>query len=68
MGKKSSLAAPRRAQIVVLRDESYSESGINVKVVFRKTSVHTAFMNFQKSGTFNYKERRELPSKKKCLR
>ena len=52
MGKKSSLSENKRAKIVTLFNEGYSERQISVKVSCCKTAVHTAIVNFKTSGVF----------------
>lgn len=63
MGKKSSLSENKRAKIVTLFNEGYSERQISVKVSCSKTAVHTAIVNFKTSGSFRDKKRCGRPRK-----
>ena len=63
MGKKSSLSDNKRAKIVTLFNEGYSERQISVKVSCCKTTVHTAIVNFKTSGSFRDKKRCGRPRK-----
>ena len=63
MGKKSSLSDNKRAKIVTLFNEGYSERQISVKVSCCKTAVHTAIVNFKISGSFRDKKRCGRPRK-----
>ena len=63
MGKISSLSENKRAKIVTLCNEGYSERQISVKVSCCKTAVHTAIVNFKTSGSFRDKKRCGRPRK-----
>ena len=63
MGKKSSVSENKRAKIVTLFNEGYSERQISVKVSCCKTAVHTAIVNFKTSGSFRDKKRCGRPRK-----
>ena len=52
MGKKSSLSENKRAKIVTLFNEGYSERQISVKVSCCKKAVNNANVNFNTSGSF----------------
>ena len=57
MGKISSLTDVRRAQIVTLHRERYTERDIAAKLRCPKTSVHNVINKFNVDGTFHDRER-----------
>ena len=63
MGKKSSLSDVRRAQIVALHNEGYSERSISERVGCSKNAVHNAVVKFRKSGTYSDAKRSGRPRK-----
>ena len=63
MGKKSSLSETKRAQIVVLSEEGYSEREISAKMQCSKTAVHTALENFNNYGSYKDLKRSGRPKK-----
>ena len=63
MGKKSSLSETKRAQIVVLSEEGYSEREISAKMQCSKTAVHTALKNFNNYGSYKDLKRSGRPKK-----
>lgn len=63
MSKKSLLSSNRRAQIVIWRDEGYSEREVRVKIGCSKRTVHIAIVNFQNSRIFSDKDRSGHPRK-----
>ena len=57
MDKKASLPEVKRAQIVILQKEGYSEWQIWSCLKCSKTAVHTALVNFRNSGEYSDKKR-----------
>jgi len=47
MGKKRSLSEAQRAQIVILRQEGYTERAISERFAVSKTAVHQAVVKFK---------------------
>ena len=56
MGKKSSLSEVKRAEIVTLYKEKYSQREIAVKAGVSKTAVRNAVVKYQHDGTFKDKK------------
>lgn len=63
MGKNPSLKPEKRAQIVLLKEEGYSEREISQKLVCSKTAVHQALVKFQASGQYCDDSRSGRPRK-----
>ena len=53
MGKKRSLSEAQRAQIVILRQEGYTESAISERLAVSKTAVHQAVVKFKNCGPYS---------------
>ena len=47
MGKKRSLSEAQRAQIVILRQEGYTERALSERLAVTKTAVHQAVVKFK---------------------
>ena len=52
MGKKRGLSVAKRAKIVTLNKEGYSEQQISKKLKFSKTAIHQVIAKFQNFGSF----------------
>ena len=62
MGKKASLSKTKRAQIVILRKEEFSQKKI-CKKIFTKTAVYQKIARFQNFGLYSGKKRSRKPRK-----
>lgn len=63
MGRKPSLPATVRAQIVALHEEGYSERQLANKFQCSKKAVHLAIHRYQETGGFNDRPRSGRPRK-----
>jgi len=63
MGKKRSLSEAQRAQIVILRQERYTERTISEHLTVSKTAVHQAVVKFTNCGSYSDCKRSGHPRK-----
>ena len=63
MGKKRSLSEAQRAQIVILRQEGYTERAISERLAVSKTAVHQAVVKFKNCGSYSDCKRSGRPRK-----
>jgi len=63
MGKKGSLSEAQRAQIVILRQEGYTERAISERLSVSKTAVHQAVVKFKNCGSYSDCTRSGRPRK-----
>ena len=50
MGRSKSLSEVVRAQIIVLRQEGYTERDISKRLMCSKTAVHNSIVKFNQTG------------------
>jgi len=63
MGKKRSHSEAQRAQIVILRQEGYTERAISERLAVSKTAVHQAVVTFKDCGSYLDCKRSSRPPK-----
>ena len=63
MGKKRSLSEAQRAQIVILRQEGYTECAISERLAVSKTAVYQAVVKFKNCGSYSDCKRSGCPQK-----
>ena len=63
MGKKRSLSEAQRAQIVILRQEGYTERAISERLAVSKTPVHQAVVKFKNCVSYSDCKRSGRPRK-----
>jgi len=63
MGKKRSLSEAQRAQIVILRQEGYTERPRSERLAVSKTAVHQAVVKFKNCGSYSDCKRSGRPRK-----
>ena len=63
MCKKRSLSEAQRAQILILRQEGYTERAISKRLAVSKTAVHQAVVKFKNCGSYSDCERSGRPRK-----
>jgi len=63
MGKKRSLSEAQRAQIVILRQEGYTERAISERLAVSKTAVYQAVVKFKNCGSYSDCKRSGRPRK-----
>jgi len=52
-GYKRSLSEAQRAQIVILRQEGYTDRAISERLAVSKTAVHQAVVKFKNCGSYS---------------